>query len=191
MLLQFPADLIHVDLRLGILGLHGLHLVAGFFEEAEEALFLLLVPAEVLQLDHQTGQGVPHLAQVLGAHVVQRALGEGGYALLGGHAVLQDHLGIAQIDLLGEVVHHFFLCLGEHTVVDDDGLYLRLFRLRGGGLGLRAQGEGRCLHLCGVGVQGQLGHHALHITHCCFLRLFHQYRWSWSWPPAVPVRRSV
>ena len=170
MLLQLPGDLLHIGLGLAVLGFHGLHLVSGLFEEAEQALFLLLL-AEALQLHHQTGEGVAHLPQILGAHLAQGALGEGGHALLGGHAVLQDQLGVVEVDLFGEVVHHLLLLLVEHTVVNHHGLGLGLLRLHGRGGGLSAQGEGGDLRLGRVGVQGQLGHHALHVSHFLVLLL--------------------
>ena len=188
MLLQLPGNLFHVGLGLAVLGLHGLHPVARLLEKAEQALLLFLL-AEALELHHQAGQGVPHLPQILGAHVGQGAFGEGGDPLLGGHAVLQDHLGVVEVDLLGEVVHHLLLRLGEHTVVDHHRLGLGILRLQGDRRGLRltAQGEGGRLHLGRVGVQGQLGHHhAVQISHCRFLRLFPGF-----WRPSALCRPSA
>ena len=92
MVLQHLDNLVHVGLCLGIAGLHRLQLVLLFAEEAEDAALFLLVLAEVLQLHHQGGQGLAHLAQVLGAHVVQRALGKGGDVLLGRRAVLEHQV---------------------------------------------------------------------------------------------------
>ena len=175
MLLQLAHDLVHVGLRPGGLDPHGLHLVAGLLEKAEDAPLVLLVLAEVLQLHHQVGQGLPDLAQVLVAHVAQGALREARYALLGGGPVLEHQLGVGDVDLLCELVHHLPLRLGEHALVDLHRLRFGLLRLcggGGGGLGLHAQGQPGGLHLGGLGVQRQFGHHAVHITHCRFLRLF-------------------
>ncbi len=167
-LLQLPGDLVHIHLRLAVLGLHGVHLVAGLLEKAEDAALVLLLLAEVFQLHHQAGQGVSHLAQVLCAHIVQGALREAGHALLGGHAVVEHQLGVGNIDLLGKLVHLPPLRLGEHAVVDHDRLNFLLLRL--GGLRLGAQGQHGGLHLGGVGVQGQLGHHVFGIAHLFVLR---------------------
>ena len=169
-LFQLPGDLVHVDLGLGVLDLHGLHLAAGLLEEAENALLFLLL-AEVLELHHQVGQGVAHLAQVLVADVGEGALREPGHALLGGGAVLKDQLGVGDVDLLGELIDHLALGLGEHTLVDLDGLGLFLLHSRRGGGGLGTQGEGRGVGLSEfAGVQGQLGHLVIRTTHCIILR---------------------
>ena len=99
MVLQILGDLVHVGLDLAVLRLHGLQLVAGLLEQAEQAL-LLLVLAEALQLHHQTAEILADLAHILAADVVQRVLGEGRHALLGGSAVLQHLIGIADVDLV-------------------------------------------------------------------------------------------
>ena len=146
MVLQHLDDLVHVGLRLGVAGLQGLQLVLFLLEEAENAPLLLLVLAKVLQLHHQGGQGLAHLPQVLGLDVVQGALGEGGDVLLGRRPVLEHQVGVGDVDLLGELVHHLPLRLAEHGLVQLDGVGVPL-GLEGGlvGLGLGLPG-----------VQGQL-----------------------------------
>ena len=143
MALQHLGDLVHVGLRLGVGHLHGLQLVFLLFEKAEDALLVLLL-AEALQLHHQGGQGLADLPQILGAHGVEGALGKAGDVLLGRRAVLEHHVGVGQVDLLGKVVHHLPLRLGELALVELDGLLV---------LGLLGRGR---IHRPG-GVQGEGG----------------------------------
>ena len=143
MALQHGHDLVHVGLGLGVLGFHGLQIVFLFLEEAEETALLLL--AEVLQLSYQTGQGLADLAQVLGADGIEGVFREGGDILLRGGAVLQDHVGVLDIDLLGELVDHLALRLGELALIQLDRVSVP--DLLGLGGVLRSHG----------GIQGQAG----------------------------------
>ena len=122
MLLQRVADLFHVGLRLGIAGLHCLQLIRLLAEEAEQALFLLLVKA--LQLPHHAGDQVAHFPQILRADVCQGGIGEIRHFLLGARAVLQNLRGILHVNFRGEVVHDFLLLRGQCS--------LRLSLLHGG-----------------------------------------------------------
>ena len=161
MVLQHPDDLIHIDLCLGIAGLQGLQLVALLLEEAEQAALLLLILAKIFQLHHQVGQGLAHLAQVLGLDAVQGVFREGGNVLLGRGAVLEHHIGVGDVDLLGKLVHHLFLGVAEHGLVQLDGVGVPL-GLDGGSVrlgslgcsGLQGELGGR---LGGGGLQGQFG----------------------------------
>ena len=92
MLLQGLGNAVHIGLHLAVLGLHALNLVAGLAEQTRQPLFLL-AGAKALQLHHQLAEVSAHLAQVLAAHIAQGVLGEARHALLGGGAVLQDHVG--------------------------------------------------------------------------------------------------
>ena len=183
--LQHPDDLIHIDLCLGIAGLQGLQLVALLLEEAEQAALLLLILAKIFQLHHQVGQGLAHLAQVLGLDAVQGVFREGGNVLLGRGAVLEHHIGVGDVDLLGKVIHHFPLRLTEHGLVHLDGVDVPLLlalclcdgSLLDGRLRRRVQGQGRSLRRggsrgCGrIGLrsQSQLGGHIQIVAHSQFL----------------------
>ena len=164
MLFQRLGNAVHIGLHLAVLGLHALDLVAGLAEQTRQPL-LLLAGAKALQLHHQLAEVSAHLAQILAAHIAQGVLGEARHALLGGGAVLQDHVGVGNVDLLGKLLHSLLLLLGKELVVQLHrlhGLFLRgLGHSRGiqgqlgnGGLGLR-------------GVQGQFGGHIL--AHSVFL----------------------
>ena len=123
MLLECVADLLYVDLRLGVAALHDLQLVRLLAEEAKKTLFLLGV--EALQLAHHVDDQVAHLTQVLGAHVGKGGVGEVGHLLLGARAVLQDLGGILHVDLLGKIIDHLLLLRGQHRLGDLGLLQLR------------------------------------------------------------------
>ena len=151
MLLEGVADLLHIDLRLGVAALHDLQLVRLLAEEAEKPLFLLGV--EALQLAHHVDDQVAHLTQVLGAHVGKGGVGEIGHFLLGSRAVLQDLGGVLHVDLLGKIIHHLLLLGRQHRLGDLGLLQLRflsynqlgrVFQLR---LQSQAGDGGRFVHI--------------------------------------------
>ena len=72
--LQNPDDLIYIDLGLGIAGLHRLQFVSLLLEKAEQAALFLLILTKIFQFHHQVGQGLAHLAQILGPDAVQGVL---------------------------------------------------------------------------------------------------------------------
>ena len=150
MLLQRLGDFVHVGLYLAVLGLHGFQTAAGFSEQARQAL-LFLVLAEALQLHHQLAQVLADLAQILVADAVQGVFGEACHAFLGGGAILEDHIGVADVDLAGEFLHGLLFLVSQQLVVHLHGLNF-LFLLHLGGL--RSLGSGG-------GVQGQLGGHVI------------------------------
>ena len=123
MLLERVANLLHIDLCLGVAALHDLQLVRLLAEEAEEALFLLGV--EAFQLTHHVDDQVAHLAQILRAHIGEGSVGEVGHFLLGARAVLQDLGGVLHIDLLGKIIHHLLLLGRQHRLGDLGLLQLR------------------------------------------------------------------
>ena len=159
MLLQVLSDLVHVGLYFVVLGLHSLQLVAGLLEQALQALAVLVL-AEALQLHHQLAQVVTDLPHVLGADVVQRVFGEGRHALLRCRAVLQHLVGVADVDLVGEVLHGLLLLLGEQVLIHVHRLDLLLLLL-GHFRRFRRQGQGGHFRHSGGGIvrcQRQLGH---------------------------------
>ena len=89
--------------------------VGAFLEKAEEAFFFLLV--EVFELSDDAGKHLADLAQILGAHIFQRALGKVCHLLLCTGAVLQHDGGIGQVDLICKVVDHLALFLGELALI--------------------------------------------------------------------------
>ena len=162
MILQILGDLVHIGLYLAVACLESLDLLTSLFEQPLQSLGLFK-GGKALQLHHETAQILADLAQILVAHVAQRTLGEGGDALLRRCAVLQDLIGVADVDLLGKLVDGglFFLC--QHAVVQHHRLY-HLFLLGDGGSGrcFGGQGQGGHLHSHGIiGGQGQLRHHIL------------------------------
>jgi len=114
MLLECVANLLHIDLCLGVAALHDLQLVRLLAEEAEEALFLLGV--EAFQLAHHVDDQVAHLAQILRAHIGEGSVGEIGHLLLGARAVLQDLGGVLHVDLLGKIIDHLLLLGRQHRL---------------------------------------------------------------------------
>ena len=122
MLFQLPGDLVHIDLGLVILGLHGGNVVGGFFEQAENALLLLFFHGEALQLCHKVRHHVSQFAQILGADGVQGGLGKIGNILLGGDTVLQHHTGILQIDLFRKIQYRLLLRRAEGGQIGAGGL---------------------------------------------------------------------
>ena len=190
MLLQLPGDLVHVGLHLGVLGLHGLQLATRLFEEAEEPLLLLFL-AEALQLHHQLAEGLAHLSQVLGAHRVQGVLRKAGHVLLGRRAVLQDQVGVRQVDLLGKRLHRLFLRVVQQVLVQPHRRRLRLGGLRCGGGG-RCRVQSQLGHrIRPAGIQGQFRHHALLVCHCVILHhsIIHSLPFS-SFRRASPAART-
>ena len=164
MVLQILGDLVHVGLHLAVLGLHGLQLIAGLFEQARQTLFLLL-RAEALQLHHKAAQILADLAHILVADVGQRVFGKAGHAFLGRRAVLQHLIGVPHVDLLGKFVDSGFLLFRQHTVVQHHRLDL-LLHLRGGRGGgrFRRQRQGGHLRRSG-GIGGQCQFRHVGISH--------------------------
>ena len=66
---QSLTDPIDIDRCLVVFNFHLRYLVGCFFEEAEEALFLLRI--EALQFSDEIGHHLTNLAQILGFHVLQ------------------------------------------------------------------------------------------------------------------------
>ena len=123
MLLQLSGNGLDICLDLAVLGLHLLHSVGAFFEEAEKAL-LLFLHIEIPELGHQGCDHSADFSQIFCPDAVQSLLGKICHLFLGSHTVGHDSLRIGDIDLLDEGVHHFDLFRCEYC----------LFRLRLGGL---------------------------------------------------------
>ena len=167
MLFQFPGNLIHVCLDFGVLGFHGFELVAGLFEQTEQALFLLFLLAEALEFYHQIRKRFSHFTQVLGAHGREGVFRKSGHILLRGGTVLKHHIGVRDINFPGKFLHGFFLCLRKQR-------FIHVHR-RGRGLGglLRSLGSGGVqsqLRYClgssfGIRGEGQLGKVVPFISH--------------------------
>ena len=169
-LFQLPDDLVHIGLYLGILGLHGLQLVAGLFEKAEEPLLLLFL-AEALELHHQLGEGLAHLSQVLGTYGVQGVFRKARHILLGSGAILEDHLGVRQVDFLGKGLHCLLFRIREQILIHLHRGHFRLgLLLRGRRRCLRRQGQLRHGLRRGIGGERQLLDVFLFISHGHILR---------------------
>ena len=124
MALQHGLDVLHVGLGLVVLGLQVVQLIALLFEEAQNALLLLLIGIKALQLPDEVGDHIAYLAQILGGHLGQSGLGEIADLLLAGGAILQHLLAVGDIDLFRKGIHHCLLLGGQ--------LHLRLLGRRGG-----------------------------------------------------------
>ena len=145
-LFQLGGDFVHVDLGLFVLGLEDFNGPARLAEHTEESLFLLLC-VEALELHQQGTDHVAHLTHVLGANRAEGRVGKVGDVLLGSHAVLQNLLGVVEVDFLRELVHRLLLRLAQGGQVGaglgtgfrqiGDGGHLR----HGGGLDDRVQGQ--------------------------------------------------
>ena len=144
MALQHGLDVLHVGLGLVVLGLQVVQLIALLFEEAQNALLLLLIGIKVLQLPDEVGDHIAHLAQILGGHLGQSSLGEIADLLLAGGAILQHLLAVGDIDLFRKGIHHCLLLRGQlHLRLLDRRGGLRLFLLRSLRGGVQRQG-GHC-----------------------------------------------
>ena len=164
MLFKLGYDAVHARLGLAVLRAHQLELVLLLVEKAGKA-FLLFLLAEALDLDNEVRERLAHLAQVLVAHGGEGVFRERRHALLCGHAIVEHKVRIRDVDLLHKLVDSCSLLLGEHALVDPDGLDLFFLLRLGRG---RVRGERQLwnglLCRCG-GVQGQLGHHVVaHIS---------------------------
>ena len=158
MLLQGFHNLIHVDFGLIEGGLHLGHGLAGLLEQAKEALLLLGVEVQALQLHHQVAQHIAHFAQVLGADGVEGGIGKLGNVILGAAAIVHHLLGVGNIDLLREGTDSLLLGRAEHIQGQLLGRGLGLLLRRGRGFFHSGSG-GR------LGIQGQGGDVALLFVH--------------------------
>ena len=123
--LQVFHNLIHVGGGFGVPGFQGGQLILFPAEKAGKAFFLLL-RVKFLQLPDQVGQGLSDLPQVLGADLLQGVFGKLGDILLGGGAVLEDHVAVGDVNGPGKVLHSFPLGWGELGLVQ---VALRQMRL--------------------------------------------------------------
>ena len=117
--LQRFHDFVDVGLGLVVAGAQRFYFVGAFLEEAEQAL--LLGRIEAAQLGHGIAKKATDLAQVFRSHALERCVAEIGHFLLGAGAVLQNHRGIAHVDLLREAFDHLLLVFGKHAVVELRG----------------------------------------------------------------------
>ena len=112
MLFQLFGDGVHICLDFAVLGLHLLHPVGAFFEEAEDALFLFF-HIKVLELCHKRSDHAAHFAEILGLDTLQSLLGEVRHLFLRADAIGHDCLRIGDIDLLGKSIDHLQLFRAE------------------------------------------------------------------------------
>ena len=159
MLFKLRNNAVHARLGLAVLRAHQLELILLLVEKTGKALLLLLT--EALNLDDEVRERLAHFAQVLVAHGGQCVFRECRNALLRGHAVVEHKVRIRDVDLFRKIVDGFLLLLGEHALIDLDGLdFLFLCLGRGGRFGRERQLRNGFLRRFG-GVQGQLGHHVV------------------------------
>ena len=127
-MLELFNDLVNVDLGLVVLSLDGGDVLAGLVEQSADALSLLGVEIQALELDDQVAEHVAHFAQILGADGVEGGVRELGDVLLRVAAVVEDLLGIEDVDLLGEFRDGGLLGGGELAELETlDGDILDLF----------------------------------------------------------------
>ena len=142
MALQHGLDILHVGLSLVVFGLEVVELVALLLEEAEDALLLLLVGVETLQLPDEVGDHIAHLAEVLGGHLGESSFGEIADLLLARGAVLQHLLAVGDVDLFRKGIHHRLFFRSQLDVrCGGGGLRLLFLHRRSGGGGVQRQGR--------------------------------------------------
>ena len=128
MVLQLGLDALDVLVGAVVAGLELLNAVGRLFEEAEDTLWLLGGGVKALQFRNQVRDELAGLAHVLGLDAGERGLGEVAQLLLAGSAVLQDHLGVRDVDFLSKVVDHLPLLGGEGRILDLHGGRFFAFR---------------------------------------------------------------
>ena len=127
--LQLGLDALHVLVSTFVAGLELFQVIACLFEQTQKALGLLGGGVKALQLRDQAGDEFAGLAHILGLDAGEGGLGEVAQLLLAGGAVLQHHLGVGDIDLLGKVIDHLLLFGAKRGILDLDRLGLGGFQL--------------------------------------------------------------
>ena len=105
-LLQLALDPVHLDFQLLVLHEEFLHLGLRLLKKAHDpALFLQGAEIQSLHIGDEPGHQLSHISCVLCADVIQDILGEIRDVLLRPGAVLHQHLGVRQVDLLLQLLH--------------------------------------------------------------------------------------
>ena len=163
MALKLLDDLVDVYLGLVILGLDGSDILLGLVEQTEQALFLLRVKVHALKLNNKVAEHRADLAKILCTDGVEGRVGKFGDILLGVAAVVENLLGVEDIDLLGKFLDSGLLGRGElfqfRTFNRD--LFLNFFLLLLGSLG-----NGLCIRL--KGQAGNVGFFFFVHSYCPF-----------------------
>ena len=157
MLFQRLHNIVDIGLSLVVGGFELRDALGGFAEETLEALLLLHVKVQALQLDHEVAEHAAHFAEILGAHRAKRRAGEIRDVLLGVAAVMHDLLGVHNVAFLRELAHCGLFGGGETVklqLLGDDFFFFFLF------LGCLFHGGSR---LGGHGIEGQGGDAALFV----------------------------
>ena len=154
MILQLSLDALNILVGAVVAGLELFDAVGGLFKEAEDALGLLGTGIKALQLGNQARNQLAGFPHVLRLDARERRLGKIAQLFLAGSTVLQHHLGVGDVDLLSEVIHHLLLLGGEGGILNLHGgrlfallddLFIRsgVQRQRGGRRGgVKGQGRG-------------------------------------------------
>ena len=121
MILQLGLDALNILVGAVVAGLELLDAVGGLFKEAKDALGLLGTGIKALQLGDQARDQLAGFAHVLRLDAGERRLGKITQLFLAGGTVLQHHLGVGDVDLLSEVIHHLLLLGGEGGILDLHG----------------------------------------------------------------------
>ena len=101
------GNLIDVYLNLVVAALHKIDLRLRLAEHAEEAARLLV--GEALELYDELAHQIARLAQILSAHLFERAFAELGDLALSRRAVAQHQAGVGDVYAAGEVLDHLLL----------------------------------------------------------------------------------
>ena len=163
MLFQLRDDAVDACLRLAVLCAHDVQLVLLLLEGAEQPLLLLL--AEALDLNDKARKRFADLAEILVPHGGERIFRERGNALLRRRAVVQNQIGVVDVNLPGKFLDRLLLRVREHALVDLDGLRRLLFRFALCRCGSAVKRQLRDGGLCRR-VECQFGHHI--VSHACF-----------------------
>ena len=101
------ADSVDVCFRFVIFYFHIFQFIAALFKESKDTLFLFLI--KIFQFCNHACQHLSDFAHILGPHIVQCVFRKVGNFLLAAGPVLHHHLGIGNVYLGGEAVHHLLL----------------------------------------------------------------------------------
>ena len=115
MLFQSIRDLFHIHFRFGILILHILNLRRLLLKKAKKSPVLFHI--KILQLSDNTRNQIPHLAQILRLHILQRSIGKIRHLLLCPCSILQNLIRILNVNLRSKILHHLLLRRCQHRLL--------------------------------------------------------------------------
>ena len=119
--LQLGLDAFHVHISFVVFHFQGFQLVGLFLEKAQEAFLIFCGGVKAFQLADQLGDEFAGLTHILGAHAGKRTVRKITQLFLAGGAVLQNHLGVGQVDLFSKILHHLLLFGAQRGILHGNG----------------------------------------------------------------------